>query len=85
MDPFVTLASRYVDSHPGLGHSALPHAPQLPADDRRPRRRRGLATWRRLFASGPDRSRRRAVRPRPTTSLPVRSAHNGTGRVIPDG
>lgn len=79
MDPFVTLANRFVDSHPGLGHSALPHAPQLPADDRRPRRRRGLATWRRLVARGPDRPRRRAVRPRPTTSLPVRSAHMAQG------
>jgi hypothetical protein len=79
MDPFVTLASRFVDGHRGLGHSALPDAPQLPTDERRPRRRRGLETWRRLFARGPDRLRRRPVRPRPTTRLPVRSAHMAQG------
>jgi hypothetical protein len=78
MDPFVTLANRYVDSRPGLGHSALPHAPQLPVDDRRPARRQLLQTWRRLLARGPDRPRRRTAH-RPTTSLPVRSAHMAQG------
>jgi len=79
MDPFVTLASRYVDGRPGLGHSALPDAPQRPVDDRRPGRRRRLGTWRHLLAWGADRLPRRRVRPRPTTSLPVRSAHMAQG------
>jgi hypothetical protein len=77
MDPFVMLANRYVDSRPGLGHSALPNATQLPVDDRTPASRRIADAWRRLLARQSD--RRRAVRSRPTTSLPVRSAHVAQG------
>ena len=80
MDPFVTLAKHYADSRPGLGHSALPGAPQLPIDDRRPATRRLLESWRRLLARRSDRSRRRPVRSRPTARLPVRSS-----RAIPGG
>ena len=78
MDLFVTLANRYADSRPGLGHSALPNAPQLPADGRRARRSPLLEYWRQLLTRGPDRSRRRTAH-RPTTSLPVRSAHMAQG------
>jgi hypothetical protein len=82
MDPFVTLANRYVDTRPGLGHSALPNAPQLPADDTPSWPRFLTAWWRRLVA----RRSRQSVRRRPSpTRLPVRSEHvrraSDTGRV----
>ena len=35
MDPFAVLANRYAASKPGLGHSALPDAPQQPYVERR--------------------------------------------------
>lgn len=35
MDPFAVLAKQYSNSKPGLGHSALPDAPQLPYVERR--------------------------------------------------
>ena len=79
MDPYVTLASQYVDSRPGLGHSAMPNAPQLPIDDRRARRWRPLETWRRLLARRSDRSPRLPEHRRPATSLPVRSPHMARG------
>ena len=81
MDPFVTLATRYVDTRPGLGHSALPDAPQVPADDTPSWPRFVTACWRRLVARRSLRARRRFS----PTRLPVRSEHvrraSDTGRV----
>jgi hypothetical protein len=79
MDPFVTLANRYVDSRPGLGHSALPNAPQLPADAHRSSVAALLELWRRLLAGRSNRSRGRPVHARPTTGLPVRSPRMARG------
>ena len=76
MDPFVTLANQYVNSSPGLGHSALPNAPQLPPPAAR---RRPLEAWRRLLAGTSDRSTSRPLRSRATTRLAVRSAHMARG------
>jgi hypothetical protein len=78
MDPFVTLANRYVDSRPGLGHSALPNAPQLPVDDRRPSRS-PLVYWRRLMALRLGRLFRGPVQRTPRTSLRIRSARMARG------
>ncbi len=79
MDPFVTLADHYVDSRPGLGHSALPHAPRLPVDQRQYRTSRLLSSWRRLLARRSERSRRGPAHARPSPGLPVRSAHMAQG------
>ena len=79
MDPFVTLANQYSDSRPGLGHSALPQAPQLPVDERHHGMSRLLASWRRLLARRSDRSSRHPLHSRPSTNLPVRSAHMAQG------
>jgi hypothetical protein len=82
MDPFVTLANRYVDTRPGLGHSALPNAPQLPTDDTPSWPRFLTASWRRLVIRRPRLPVRRRSSP---TRLPVRSQHvrraSDTGRV----
>ena len=82
MDPFVTLANRYADTRPGLGHSALPNAPQLPLDDTPSWPRLLTASWRRLVIRRPGLpARRRSSR----TRLQVRSPHvrraSDTGRV----
>lgn len=35
MEPFAVLVNNYATTKPGLGHSALPDAPQLPYVERR--------------------------------------------------